>query len=65
MTETMNIVVPGRARRRPRNGRSIIAWIVIAVAMAVSLLPFYWVLRTSLSLNSKLAAGSADLLPVG
>lgn len=65
MTETMNIVVPGRARRRPRHPRSVLAWLVIGIAMAVSLLPFYWVLRTSLSLNSKLAGGSADLLPVG
>lgn len=61
------------ARRRPfqrrrssgqrPNWRRAIAWALLAVAIAVSVLPFYWVLRTALSSNHALAANSANLLP--
>ncbi|WP_120522201.1 carbohydrate ABC transporter permease [Arthrobacter celericrescens] len=51
------------ARNRPFNWRRTIAWVLLGVAIAVSILPFYWVLRTALSTNGSLAANSASLLP--
>lgn len=47
----------------PFNWRRAIAWAFLALAVAVSILPFYWVLRTALSTNGSLAANSASLLP--
>ncbi|MGW9414773.1 carbohydrate ABC transporter permease [Arthrobacter cupressi] len=48
---------------RPFNWRRAIAWVLLGVAIAVSILPFYWVLRTALSTNGSLAANSTSLLP--
>jgi len=48
---------------RPFNWRRAIALTLLALAVAVSILPFYWVLRTALSSNGSLAANSANLLP--
>ncbi|MFT4051815.1 MAG: carbohydrate ABC transporter permease [Microbacterium sp.] len=64
MTTTTVIVTQGRRPRKRVSGRLIVAWIFLAIAIAISVLPFYWVLRTSLSMNSGLAKGSASLLPV-
>ncbi|WP_037676587.1 carbohydrate ABC transporter permease [Streptomyces griseus] len=50
-------------RRRLSPGR-IVAWAVMAVIILVTLLPFYWILRTALSTNSALAAHPGDPLPV-
>ncbi|MEZ2388486.1 carbohydrate ABC transporter permease [bacterium RCC_150] len=50
-------------RNRPFNWRRATAWSLLALAIAVSVLPFYWVLRTALSTNGSLAANSASLLP--
>lgn len=50
-------------QRRPWAWRRTIAWALLAAAIAVSVLPFYWVLRTALSSNHALAANSANLLP--
>ncbi|MGW0581089.1 carbohydrate ABC transporter permease, partial [Streptomyces sp. NPDC002920] len=52
------------ARRRPSVGR-IAAWVVMAAILLITLLPFYWILRTALSTNPALAADPADPLPVG
>jgi multiple sugar transport system permease protein len=52
-----------RPSRGPFNWRRAIAWTLLAIAVAVSILPFYWVLRTALSTNGSLAANSASLLP--
>ncbi|MFY9634354.1 MAG: carbohydrate ABC transporter permease, partial [Cellulosimicrobium cellulans] len=38
-------------------------WALLVLAIAVSVLPFLWVLRTALSTNSSLASQSASLLP--
>ncbi|WP_369031097.1 carbohydrate ABC transporter permease [Streptomyces adonidis] len=51
-------------RPRPSLGR-IAAWAVLAAIMLVTLLPFYWILRTALSTNTGLAANPSDPLPVG
>ncbi|MFD5840517.1 carbohydrate ABC transporter permease [Streptomyces chartreusis] len=50
-------------RRRPSPGR-IVAWAVMAAIVLITLLPFYWILRTALSSNTALAAHPGDLLPV-
>ena len=50
-------------RRRPAIGR-IVAWVVMTAIVLVTLLPFYWILRTALSTNTALAAHPGDPLPV-
>jgi len=49
--------------RRPFRWGLLLAWICLGLAIAISVLPFYWVLRTSLSTNGSLASNSANLLP--
>lgn len=49
--------------RRIPLGR-IAAWVVMAAIMLITLLPFYWILRTALSANTALAAHPGDPLPV-
>ena len=41
-----------------------IAWTFMVLVVIVSLFPFYWMLRTALSSNNALYAGSSSLLPV-
>ncbi|NUP19290.1 MAG: carbohydrate ABC transporter permease [Streptomyces sp.] len=50
-------------RRRFSPGRAF-AWTVMALIVLITLLPFYWILRTALSTNAGLNAGPADPLPV-
>src|SRR5215208_2985567 len=40
------------------------AWVFMVLVIVASLFPFYWMLRTALSSNNALYAGSASLLPV-
>jgi multiple sugar transport system permease protein len=49
--------------RRFSIGRAI-AWAFMIVMILGSLFPFYWMLRTALSSNNALYAGSGSLLPV-
>ncbi|MCO1337925.1 sugar ABC transporter permease [Kocuria polaris] len=59
---------PHRSYDRPAKRiawRDVVPWILLLLAIAVSVLPFYWVLRTSLSLNASLATNATSLLPVG
>ncbi|MCW4466398.1 carbohydrate ABC transporter permease [Glutamicibacter sp. MNS18] len=49
-------------RRRIPIGR-IIAWIVMALVIIATLLPFYWMLRTALSTNPGLQANPTSWLP--
>jgi multiple sugar transport system permease protein len=44
-------------------GRAL-AWTFMILVILVSLFPFYWMLRTALSSNNALYAGSDNLLPV-
>ena len=44
-------------------GRTL-AWVFMVLVILVSLFPFYWMLRTALSSNNALYAGSGSLLPV-
>lgn len=50
-------------RRLPSPGR-VLAWTVMILIIVVTLFPFYWMLRTALSNNRTLFAGSDSLLPV-
>lgn len=49
-------------RRRPGGGR-IFAWAVLVAFIILTLIPFYWMIRTALSNNLALAANSSSLLP--
>src|SRR5215207_6835415 len=40
------------------------AWVFMIAVILISLFPFYWMLRTALSSNNALYAGSDSLLPV-
>ena len=51
------------SRRRPFNPRRAAAWALLVLAIAVSVLPFLWVLRTALSTNNALAGNATSLLP--
>ncbi|MBZ3905712.1 carbohydrate ABC transporter permease [Streptomyces griseiscabiei] len=50
-------------RRRPSLGRAA-AWTVMGLIVLITLLPFYWILRTALSSNAGLSADPANPLPV-
>jgi multiple sugar transport system permease protein len=54
---------PERPARRFNVGRAL-AWAFMIAVMLVSLFPFYWMLRTALSSNNALYAGTDSLLPV-
>lgn len=62
---TAQVSAPARpaTRRRPFNWRRTAAWFLVAIAVAVSVLPFYWILRTALSTNGALAGNATNLLP--
>ena len=60
-TAKQEIVRPPRPR--PSVGK-VAAWIAMAAIMLITLLPFYWILRTALSTNTGLAAHPSDPLPV-
>src|SRR4051794_28631671 len=51
------------SRRRP-NIRRGLAWTFMVLIILASLFPFYWMLRTALSSNNAIYAGSGSLLPV-
>ncbi|WP_217177955.1 carbohydrate ABC transporter permease [Streptomyces sp. AC495_CC817] len=51
-------------KRRLSVGRAA-AWTVMGLIVLITLLPFYWILRTALSTNAGLNADPANPLPVG
>ncbi|MBD9723893.1 carbohydrate ABC transporter permease [Streptomyces caniscabiei] len=51
-------------KRRPSVGRAA-AWTVMGLIVLITLLPFYWILRTALSTNAGLNADPSNPLPVG
>ena len=58
---------PSGSGPRPRRftwGKAV-GWTVMIVMIVITLVPFYWMLRTALSSNSALPGGAADPLPVG
>lgn len=55
---------PSRRRRHISVGRTV-AWAYIVGFLAVTIFPFYWILRTALSNNFALSTDPASMLPVG
>lgn len=58
----------GHRRRSPRSAafwRQVGFYLLVLIAVAVSLFPFYWIIRTSLATNAEIAEGveSTGLLP--
>ncbi len=62
-TRSRTVAAPTARRRRPFNWRRAGAWALLVLAIAVSVLPFLWVLRTALSTNGSLATNASNLLP--
>jgi ABC-type glycerol-3-phosphate transport system permease component len=54
-----------RGRRPSLSPGRTLAWTYLAVFLLMTLFPFYWILRTSLSNNYALIAHPSSLLPVG
>ncbi|MBV9024423.1 MAG: carbohydrate ABC transporter permease [Streptomycetaceae bacterium] len=63
-TTPLVTIRPIRIRRRPSLGRAL-AWAAMGGIVLVTLLPFYWILRTALSSNASLAAHPSTPLPTG
>ncbi len=64
MTATNHPARPRLQRiRKPMTVRRAMSWALIILAVAASVLPFYWVIRTSLSTNGSLASNATNLLP--
>ena len=61
VTTTTTGIRPVRRRLTP--GRAA-AWTVMGLIVLITLLPFYWILRTALSTNAGLNADPANPLPV-
>jgi multiple sugar transport system permease protein len=54
---------PGVRHRRVSPGR-VAAWTVMIILILITLFPFYWMLRTSLSTTRSLFSNAGSLLPV-
>jgi multiple sugar transport system permease protein len=52
------------SRRRRLNPGRIAGWAILIGLIAITILPFYWMLRTGLSSNRSLPGGSSSLVPV-
>ena len=66
-TTTGSPVAEQHVEPPPNKGFSIgraLAWAFMVLVIFASLFPFYWMLRTALSSNNALYAGSSSLLPV-
>src|ERR1041384_5982102 len=50
--------------RRPLTPGRVLAWTAMGLIVLITLLPFYWILRTALSSNAGLSADPANPLPV-
>ncbi|MFC8664695.1 carbohydrate ABC transporter permease [Streptomyces sp. NPDC057199] len=65
MTAVTATTTKVRRTQRPRiTTGKVVAWTVMAAMVLITLLPFYWILRTALSTNTALAAHPGDPLPV-
>lgn len=51
------------SRRRRVNWQRVVAWAVLVLLILITLFPFYWMLRISLSNNRALSANASSLLP--
>jgi multiple sugar transport system permease protein len=65
MTTTAPAPAPTAAEEKSRfNVGRTLAWVFMGLMIFASLFPFYWMLRTALSSNNAIYAGSGSLLPV-
>jgi len=62
MTATQEMVGYGKPTARSRVGKPL-AWGLLVVLMAITLLPFFWSIRSALNTNSALFSGSNELFP--
>lgn len=63
---TTQTLEPVNSQQRRRLSISkIAAWIVVALAIFITVVPFWWVIRTALSTKKDLIANPDSLLPVG
>src|SRR3954447_14312979 len=62
--EPATAVAPEKPDRARFSVGRLLAWIFMIRVILLSLFPFYWMLRTALSSNNALYAGSDSLLPV-
>lgn len=51
------------ARRRPVRAGRVVAWVLLWLWIAITVIPLLWMLRTSLTTNSELFSGAQGLLP--
>lgn len=63
-TSTMTVHQTDATALRKRKINSMIAWFFVILAIVVTLLPFWWVIRTSLSNNKSLIAHPDSFMPV-
>lgn len=56
--------LPRTGDRRPLNLGRAAAWVVMALVVLITLLPFYWIVRTALSSNPGITSHPSSLLPV-
>ncbi|GAB2954250.1 carbohydrate ABC transporter permease [Streptomyces heilongjiangensis] len=60
---TGRTLAPASTGRRLPSWRRLLAWSVLVLLILVTLFPFYWMIRTSLSTNRALAPQAGSLLP--
>lgn len=63
-TSSTTVYLADTAALRQKKINSIIAWFFVSLAIVATLLPFWWVIRTSLSNNKSLIAHPASFMPV-
>jgi multiple sugar transport system permease protein len=56
------LIIEASKKPRPGPGR-ILAWVVLWMFVLITLVPFYWMIRTGLSNNRALAGNAGSLLP--
>lgn len=56
------LIIEASKKPRPGPGR-ILAWVVMWMFVLITLVPFYWMIRTGLSNNRALAGNAGSLLP--
>jgi multiple sugar transport system permease protein len=62
---TVTTARPTRRSHRPRIGPGrFLAWTIMILALALTIFPFYWMIRTSLSTSRSLNSDPGSLLPV-
>lgn len=63
-TQTLTPISAREPRRRVSTSR-MAAWAVVVLAIIITLVPFWWVIRTALSTKKELLANPDSILPVG